>query len=253
MKNTLSKLALALPLLAALPMAAHAQLISFDFTTFDVDADSRAFTGGTEGFLATDTATVDPGTDDSTVQVGTLAANVTQPGRFFYNTVNNVQAGDFDEGFKVDFGGNTSALDDVEWFTFTFQAASGYELDLAGATVNFDMSRPGGGGDADQAIVTSIGGLTLSDAVLTRNGIEAYSGTGTGISPAGSFTLPNTVAYSGLTGPVEFRIYSGDGNGGFEVRSFSVDGTVTAIPEPSTFVLFSGALALGLVILRRRR
>lgn len=230
-------LSIAILALFAAATSLSAQIITFDFTTFDVDDATGA---STVGFLASQIPS------NGTVPVGTIDANLEQPGAFFFAGGTLVDTQAMTDGFRVDF--TDTSLNDSSYFTFSIQAAPGYQLDLAGATVSYRMARPGNGGNADWAIATSVGGLGVSNAVHTENDAAPLN-----TFPApGSFNLPNTASYDGITGPVEFRIYTGDGNGIFDVSTFEVDGTISLIPEPGIYALAFGALAL-LVALRRRR
>jgi hypothetical protein len=62
--------------------------------------------------------------------------------------------------------------------------------------------------------------------------------------------------YQGLTGTITFRIYAyddSDSTGDMDrLDNVVLNGTLSAIPEPSSFALLAGMFGLCLVALRRR-
>ncbi|MGF1449571.1 MAG: PEP-CTERM sorting domain-containing protein [Opitutales bacterium] len=215
--------------------AVQGQVISFVFTTFEVEEAAEIGTG-----FFTDTIP-----SNGVVPVGTIDANLTQTTPFTHvgGVLGNGTVGD---GYRVDFAA-TSGPDDGSFYSFTIQANAGFQLNLAGAEVSYEMGRPGGAGAPDWAISTSVEGLGVANA------LESQTGWGPGDNTPGSFVIPNDpLIYDGLTGPVEFQIYAGGGNGIFDINSFTVGGTVSAVPEPATYAALFGVLALGIALLRRR-
>ncbi len=179
------------------------------------------------------------------------------------------------EGFSVGGGVNVTdlagAISGDLYMPFTITPDSGFqfsisEIELVGAdNVNNDNSR--------WALFTSAtGGFDdVSDQVGSTFAVANRDG------EAGTFgDLSGEAALQNIAGPLEVRLYlySEDGNGfndhaiGYrsdnpagtgspygieEGYELVVNGSVSVIPEPSTFALFAGALAIGVLFARRRR
>ena len=61
--------------------------------------------------------------------------------------------------------------------------------------------------------------------------------------------------FSGLTSPVEFRLYgwgASSGTGTFSVNDFTFNGTLSAVPEPSTYAAIAGVAGLAVALVRKR-
>ncbi|WP_309380991.1 PEP-CTERM sorting domain-containing protein [Cerasicoccus frondis] len=136
-----------------------------------------------------------------------------------------------------------------KYVTFSITVDEGYTLDLT--TITFGIRRNGSGAPDDYAILSSISGFTDSDALATLNtastSAEAFSADTT------SNSAFQTIA-GGTT--VEFRLYGWNANvdsSNTHITGASIDGTITAVPEPSTLALFAGIAALGVVAYRRRK
>lgn len=70
-----------------------------------------------------------------------------------------------------------------------------------------------------------------------------------------SIDLSSISALQNLTNPVSFQFVTattGNFNASLEWDDIALNGTVSAVPEPSTFAIFAGLLALGWVMFRRR-
>ena len=113
-------------------------------------------------------------------------------------------------------------------------------------------------------LLSSQTGFSYDPLGLNVLGALNVTATGTGYNPgvySASFDLSTASALQGVTSPTEFRIYfsSVDGNrmaigqawGLPDDVDLQVDGTATAVPEPTSIALLSAAMLLS-VALRRR-
>ena len=131
---------------------------------------------------------------------------------------------------------NTTALDANEYFTFTLTPNSGFQLNLVSFVYVAQASGTGPTSFSFRSSTDSFG-----------SSIDTPTSTGATISlSSGSF--------QSLTGSTEFRLYAWGGTGGtFSVNSFTFNGSLSAIPEPSTYAAIFGALALAGTVWHRRR
>lgn len=114
-----------------------------------------------------------------------------------------------------------------------------------------------GGGGFDDAL-QSISTQTWYTVQMTiDNSANSWSSTITG----GSFATPTTITISGGTSSFGFRTDTTGDLSNFVIRantnhSSSSDGAylddISIVPEPSTYALLGGLMALGMVIVRRR-
>ena len=86
------------------------------------------------------------------------------------------------------------------------------------------------------------------DFYVFVNAVQVYSQTGVGNNVSFNFDL-NSVISPGQS--VDFVL--GNGGNGYGGDESLISGSVSAIPEPSTYAALAGIGALGLVALRRRR
>lgn len=137
------------------------------------------------------------------------------------------------------------------YLSFIIDANSGFEFDLDGGSLTYRVARPGGAGATNAALFTSIGGFVagneLADTALDVQGSSTNYNAPTIATP-----LPSS-GYNDITDPFEVRLYFYGGNGFAYIRQFDLDGTVSAVPEPSTAAMFIGVTGLAAVIYRRRK
>lgn len=155
-------------------------------------------------------------------------------------------------GSNFDTTSLSAAITNADYISFTITPTSGYALSISSisfnsgvstATTNFNVS-----------LLSSATGLTAAHTLHT------YSFSSTN-APAQSITLTGSPALQNHTGAIEFRLYGWRDTGGtstFRIRNLSgsdlvINGTVSAIPEPSTYAALAGLLALGGVLWQRRR
>jgi hypothetical protein len=142
------------------------------------------------------------------------------------------------DGIGIEFDGMPSYPATTDYVTVTMTAASG-NLDLNGGYVKFDAdyingSRTGDGYTVELISDPSGTATTLSIGTSDDAELAFDSGTISGFTPANI---------------VELRVYWNNGQswGDQQMANLTV-----AVPEPSTYALFTGFLVLGGVMLRRR-
>lgn len=208
-----------------------------------------------------DNSTVyDPTIVDSNIQGSVFSLGPSVPDSGNINTTSGIAvSGRSLYAYNASFNGTTevAAKTNGDYLSLTLTVASGFQADLA--SFNFytlrqsDVFSPNGEGAPSAWSI-------YSDANGDSFTTQIDSGT---ISLAGgsTFTL-QSADLSGLanvTGTTEFRIYlwAGDGIGGTTERAWrmdelSISGTTAVVPEPATFGLLAGVMALGFILWRRR-
>jgi len=158
------------------------------------------------------------------------------------------------------FGGsafNTTTLADAitggDYISFTISPDSEYAISVSSIAFNSGVSTAVT--NFNVALLSSITGFTSANSLLTYN----FSSTG---APAQSITLSGVSLLQNVNNAIEFRLYGWRDSAGtstFRIRSLSgndlvINGSVTAVPEPSTYAAIFGAVALlGTLFIRRRR
>lgn len=137
-------------------------------------------------------------------------------------------------GDSVYDGGSWSAVTPTKYYSFTITPTSGYEVSLSG--ISFD-ARQTPSGALDYTV--EVGGTSVATGTFTRDS-DWYS-------------ISKSITLSSLSSATEVRIYGYNGGGGnFAIDNVTLSGTVSAVPEPSTYALIFGAATLGFVVFRRR-
>lgn len=155
-------------------------------------------------------------------------------------------------GSNFDATSLSSAISNGDYISITITPASGYKLSISSigfnsgvstATTNFNVS-----------LLSNATGLTATDALHTYSFSSASA-------PAQSITLTSSQALQNYSSTIEFRLYGwrdASGTSTFRIRNLSgsdlvINGTVNAIPEPSTYAALVGMLALSGVMWQRQR
>lgn len=152
-----------------------------------------------------------------------------------------------------------NAITSNDYFSFTVDVDSGFEMDLTSLAFDLGYTRNGGfeGKQFRTYVLTDIDGFTAAnnlgfdtvDVDINGGSLQYPNGTAT-ISLAGA-------QFQGITSSTEFRLYISDNTGSADyihrIDNVTLNGAVSAIPEPGTFALLGGLFALGSVMLRRRR
>ena len=143
-----------------------------------------------------------------------------------------------------------SALANNDYFTFSVAPNSGFSMTLT--SIVFDMQRSTTG-PTSFTLFSSVDGFTIGN----DEGTLALPG-----ETNNDLTFNLGSEFENLTGSVEFRFY-GYGNGasqttgsaGFEGPGVDLEllGTTAVVPEPSTYALIFGGVALGFVVWRKKR
>lgn len=233
---------LAASLLAPFAACPAATLVSFldnAYTAGDVVGNSVAYSA------------TDPNVTASTLTHAITGAGFsTSTGTFFVaSSLINTNGGT---------GGSTTP-----WMTFSISAQPGYTLDLTSLTFKYGGSLSTG----QTAVPTYTPGYTVyySTDNFATAGTAVGTGNGSISLSSGQMKLTNNAvidlsSYSGISSAqtVSFRISIYDNvfnaNLAYRLDDIVLSGTsVSQIPEPSAYVLVAGALAFGLVLVRRRR
>ena len=136
---------------------------------------------------------------------------------------------------------------DANYYSFMVTPSSGYQLSLANFSYYYATSSSG---PTSAALFSSADSYASALANFTM--IPA-AGT---IAAADWHQNTASITLSGITTATTFRLAAtGASNaaGSFRIDAITLNGSVTAIPEPSTYAAILGAVMLTGVIIRRRR
>ena len=151
-------------------------------------------------------------------------------------------------GFKISSANAQTtlagAISNNHYLQFSVTVASGFLLNLSSIDLVGDASSTG---SDNVAFFTSIDGFTAGDEIASAASVAGITG-GLDSDGSGFGALDLSAgAYQGLSGTVDFRIYgynssTSSGAGTTKIRNLSnddlvVNGTLVAVPEPSSAVL----------------
>lgn len=234
---------------SSISLAQAALVIDFDFSGV---AGNSAFDPDTFELTAVDTK------DANLTLVQGL--NVFNPSVLTSTTAGGAASNDWN---LLNWGGSvsttvTDAINGERYFSFTLQAASGYMLNLDGATISYTAYRNGSGAPEKFATLAVIGGggFTAADqldlAIDTPFGTPGSGTTGSANTETWSDTFTGA-QWDGVTSAIEIRLYGWDGTGNMHFSDVKIDGAeVALIPEPSKAMFLSLAGA-GLLLICRKR
>ncbi len=184
-----------------------------------------------------------------------------------YPTGGGGYSGSFGGGYFRNNSGNiipeslAASLTGNIYVGFTFTPAQA--VDLGTLTFDFGTSNATSvaGGivyTGSWAAYTSVGGFDSGDELGTGSATQVALGKDV-FTPSWTVGSVNLASLGTVSAPVEVRIYFWDDNttstSNLQVRmdDITLTASAAAIPEPSTYALLGGVLALGAVALRRRR
>jgi hypothetical protein len=135
---------------------------------------------------------------------------------------------------------------DNNYFEFTVTPANGYQVTLSSVSFYYLATSSGPTSSSFQSNANSYGS-NLANFSLTR------AGSSPGVS---DWHLANSSVSLTFSSPTTFRI-TGTGasayNGSFKIDDVTLSGSVSAVPEPSTYATIAGAAAFGAAAWKRRR
>ena len=126
-----------------------------------------------------------------------------------------------------------SAIADREYWQFTVAPKSGQSLSLRNAEFRLSWMREEYFAPRGVAVFTSVDGFGAGQEIYTLGSAPSV-----GSPTETTFRLPDTAAYQGLTGPVEFRIYFYGSQYSHRARILGLKLTSDLAYEPPTPVTF---------------
>jgi hypothetical protein len=197
-----------------------------------------------------DTATIAPSTVGANVTVSAISLGDTTNGLDVYLVRNPATAYDNNvlmTGWRED-GTNPQTGDAFtadKFFQFTVTPNVGSPLDLT--SLDFLVARGGDSGTRLYEIRSNLTGTTSLAGPVEPTAVR--SGGTAGMDDI-SIDLTGYTEFQNLSNPVTFQFAVATTNSTLNLEWDNI--TVTAVPEPSTYAIFAGLLALGVVMLRRR-
>ncbi|WP_043585843.1 PEP-CTERM sorting domain-containing protein [Geminisphaera colitermitum] len=160
-------------------------------------------------------------------------------------------------------GGNTldRAIAEDNYFTWSLAPEAGYTLSLTSFEISLGYLTPQAGGvhaELQFVLRSSLDGFTSNIANVQGTYASDPSVLTPGAYPVQTVSFGSE--FQNIEGGgelIEFRLYGYNGNAiasaeRVMINSFSFNGSVAAVPEPSTYVLIAGAFGLAFAVVRRR-
>jgi hypothetical protein len=132
--------------------------------------------------------------------------------------------------------GSWSAATPTKYFSFTITPDAGFQANITG--ISFDYRQ------------TSTGAANFQIDL----GSQTNAASGTFLRDSSWYSITPTMTAASFGDTTEIRIYGyGGGTGSFAIDQVTLYGSMSAIPEPSTYAAIAGAISLVGAMLRRRR
>ena len=153
----------------------------------------------------------------------------------------------------------TNALSDNDYLSVSFTPESGYEMNLTSLSFDLGYTRNGNfnGKQFKAYLLSSATGFVDASDILDSVTITVGANTSTA-TYLGSLSADLSGAeFQNISSATEFRIYVADNTGNqnylHRIDNVALNGSIASVvPEPSSFALIGGLLALCSVMLRRR-
>ena len=140
---------------------------------------------------------------------------------------------------------NTAVLDNSAYFTFSMAANAGSQINLTDFQVTLQRSNNS---------ISNFEFRSSLDSFATNIGSLSYPGTGTS-AILQTINLGSS-PFQGIQSSVEFRLFAwgaGSSANTLSVNDFTFNGSITAVPEPSSIALFGFMCCTGFVAAIRHR
>ena len=143
------------------------------------------------------------------------------------------------------------AISENQYFSITIMPEIGSSIDFSSLIFNWKEQNLSNSPAMTYAVFAGPVGFAVSDAIAVVDYTPSFAGE---VLSSGTIDLSTYSALQGVTSAVEFRVYGWgcaayNGTGGFTGTSaFSVEGTVQAIPEPSSLALLFAFIAGGIAL-----
>lgn len=181
-----------------------------------------------------------------------LGTNITSASLTLGSGVTASNSGDTFGGSGFNSTTLSTAISGGDYLSFTITPADGFAISISSLSLNSGVSTAVT--NFNVSLLSSATGFTGADSLYN------YSFSTAG-APTQSITLTGVTALQNVSGSLEFRLYGWRDTAGtstFRIRNLSgndlvINGSVSAIPEPSAFAAAAGVLALSGVIWHRRR
>lgn len=239
--NSLRQLLCLAFVVSAVAFRASAQTFTYNFS--DVSTSTRGSSGGVSEHLTFSSFTAAAALPGNSNVAGVLALNGWDGGATNGSDVFN------------------GTLNTAKYFEFTITPDEGFSYSLT--SITFSAGRTSTGPRqfviraSHDGFAANLPGAANSPVSLLSSGVFQFTDNGSTNLISGQSVILGGDVFSDLTTPITFRIYAfnSESTGYFRMDDVSIYATsaASAVPEPSTYAVACGAIALGAAALLRRR